>query len=159
FPYPPRRGMDVIYFNLLKLQSQQHNVVMVTLRRKGDEDLFLDKVRPYCNEIHVVGPVRKTFVYKSYQYAKYGFCSLLFWRPKCTFYDTPHDLIALVERLTSSRAFDVVEIHHSPSSGLADYVRSGARVLYMYDIHFRSRRRLAATERGFRRLLANMESS
>jgi polysaccharide biosynthesis protein PslH len=152
--------MDVIYFNLLKVQAQQHNVTMITLRRTGDEDSLLDNLGRYCKDIYIVGsPNKKSVLHKICYWAKYSIASLILWRPRCTFYDTPRALTELVARLTSTQGFDVVEVHHSPCSRVVDYVKYGAKVLYMYDVHFRSHRRLAATKRGLGKLLADLEGS
>ncbi len=159
FPYPPRRGMDIIYLNLLKLQSQHHNVTVLTLGRNGDEESFIGNISAYCKKVYVVKPPNaKSFFRKAFYRAKYSLASWLLWRPMCTFYDTPPELSALVAQLTGSGVFDLVEIHHSPSAQLAGPVRDGAKILYMYDVHFRSRERLASTRRGLGKFLASFEA-
>jgi glycosyltransferase involved in cell wall biosynthesis len=152
--------MDVVYLNLLKTQALKHEVSVVSMRRAGNEDDHLEEIRPYVREVYLAGGrVRSTGI-KVRDRLRSAVLSPLLWRPRCTFYDHSPEMARVVTEVSGGAEFDVIEVHHSPSAGLIRYARGGgARVLYMYDVHFRSIARLADTRAGMLRAHAKMESS
>ena len=159
FPYPAMRGMDVIYSNLLRAQARKHDVTMVTLARTGRERELAAGLRDLCRDIHVVTPPNSGSLSRRIAYrGAYAMAAAISGRPQPTFYDSPRALRDLVERLTAESRFDIVELHHSTCGRLVDHVRGGIKVLYMYDAHFRSWERRAATKRGLAWLLDGREA-
>jgi glycosyltransferase involved in cell wall biosynthesis len=152
--------MDIIYLNLLKLQSQQHKVTAVVLVRSAEEQKHAHQLAACCDRLVVVTPrnMASNF-FKTYYRILYSALSLICWSPRCTFYGAPPNLRREVRRLTSTHNFDLVEIHHSTSAALRVDVRSGRVALYLYDVHFRAKARLAKTKKGLAWLLARMEAS
>ncbi len=160
FPFPPMRGMDVIYLNLLRAQVRKHDVTMVTLARTGRERELAAELRHLCREIHVVTPPNSGTLAKRVAYrGAYAMAAAVSGRPQPTFYDAPRELRALVEQLTAEGRYDIVELHHSTCGRLADHVRGGIKVLYMYDAHFRSWERRAATKSGLARWIDSREAA
>lgn len=160
FPFPTRRGMDVVYLNLLKTQALKHEVTLVSMRRAGDEDDHLDEIRPYVDNIHLAGDLVRGMSIKVRDRLRRAALSPLLWRPGCTFHDNSPEMARIVAEVSGATEFDVIEVHHSPSAGLVHHTRGvGARLLYMYDVHFRSTARLANTHNGMARARAMMESS
>jgi len=152
--------MDLIYLNLLKLQAQNHNVTVVTLCRSNNERGHRDQLVGLCDEVIVVTPAHlNSLAWKIYRRLAYTVLSFLFWRPNCTFYGAPKELSDEIRRLTTENSFDLVEIHHSTSASLRQHVNCGACALYLYDVHFRAKGRLAATKKGLSRLAAKIETS
>lgn len=160
FPFPTRRGMDVVYLNLLKTQASKHEVTLVSMRRDGNEDDHLDEIRPYVQKVHLAGDrVRGTGIRVRDRLRRTALSPLL-WRPGCTFYDHSPEMARLVAEVSGAADFDAIEVHHSPSAGLIRHAGGdGARLLYMYDVHFRSTARLADTRTGMARARARIESS
>ena len=160
FPCPPRRGMDVIYLNLLKLQATEHKVTIVTLSRSGNEDRHLDDLAAYCDRVVLVKPRNvDSRLYKVWYRILYSLLSVVLWRPRCTFYGAPPELRAAIRGLVADAKFDLVEIHHSTSASLRRDVGRVPCALYLYDLHFRAKERLAATKHGIGKLLARLEAS
>jgi glycosyltransferase involved in cell wall biosynthesis len=152
--------MDIIYLNLLKLQAQGHTVTVVVLVRTPEERQHLTEFATYCDRLIVVTPRNvDSYLFKAYYRILYSLLSLLWWWPRCTFYGSPPELRREVRQLTTEHCFDLVEIHHSTSAALRDEVSKGATALYLYDVHFRAKARLAETKTGLARLLALMEVS
>lgn len=152
--------MDVVYLNLLKVQSTAHSVTVVTVCRDACDVGGLEELRRHCAEAVVVTPRNVTSVlHKVYYRLLYSFLSIILWRPRCTFYGAPRELRDVVRRLVSERQFDLVEVHHSTSATLRDCFPYHRSMLYLYDLHFRARARLANTKRAFRRLTARIEQS
>lgn len=160
FPCPPRRGMDVVYLNLLKVQAAAHAVTVVTVCRNEGEAGGAEELARHCSELHVVTPCNVTSLpHKIYYRLLYSFLSVVLWRPRCTFYGAPRELRDLVRRLVAERHYDVVEVHHTTSATLRDCFPHHAAALYLYDLHFRARARLAATRRGLARMAARLQQS
>ena len=159
FPFPTRRGMDIVYLNLLKTQAQKHDVTLVSMRRTGVEDDLLAEIQPYVKGVHLAGGRTRSLARKIADAAKYNALSPLLWRPKSTFYDSAPEMVALVREVSRSQKFDVIEFHHSPCAGLVNHVEGGKKLLYMYDVHSRSAARLAETKRGFGRVAARIEAA
>jgi glycosyltransferase involved in cell wall biosynthesis len=160
YPFPVRRGMDVIYYNLLKAQAKKHRVTLVSLRRDGREDGNVPEMRALCPEIYIVDPPnRASRLVKAGIFAMFSIASYGAWRPASTYYDASRDLARLIADLTCRCRFDLVEMHHSTSGRLVDHVASGMKILYMYDVHFRSWQRRADTKQGFGRVSAMVEAS
>lgn len=158
-PFPTRRGMDIVYLNLLKTQARKHDVTVVSMRRTGTEDDFLAEIAPYVKAAHLAGPRVRGTGRKIADRLRYGALSPLLWRPKSTFYDTASEMAELVRRVSRSERFDIVEVHHSPSAGLVRHAEGDRKLLYMYDVHYRSAGRLAATRSGLAGLSARIEAS
>jgi polysaccharide biosynthesis protein PslH len=160
FPLPTRRGMDVVYLNLLKTQALKHEVTLVSMRRAGDEDDLLHEILPYVRKVHLAGDRVRGRGIKVRDRLRSAVLSPLLWRPSCTFYDHSPEMARVVADVSSEAEFDVIEVHHSPSAGLIRHARGGgARLLYMYDVHSRSTARLASTRSGVARARAKMEAS
>jgi len=160
FPCPPRRGMDVVYLNLLKVQAAAHAVTVVTVCRNEVQSGGVEELARHCSELHVVTPRNVTSLpYKIYYRLLYSTLSVLLWQPRCTFYGAPRELRDLVRRLVAERHYDLVEVHHSTSATLRDCFPHHAAALYLYDLHFRARARLAATRRGIARVVARVQQS
>ena len=153
--------MDIIYLNLLKLQqAQNHCATVVVLIRTPEERRHVTDLASFCERLIVVTPRNvDSLLFKVYYRILYSFLSLLRWWPRCTFYGAPPELRREVQRLTAEHRFDLVEIHHSTSAALRDDVGKGPAALYLYDVHFRAKTRLAETKSGLSRLLAQMEVS
>lgn len=159
FPFPTRRGMDVVYLNLLKTQALKHDVTVLSMRRGADEDAHLDAIRPYVSAVHLAGSAQRGLPEKVADRLRSGVLSNLLWRPASTFYDNSPAMARLVAEVSGKQKFDVVEVHHSPSAGLIHHAQGDHRLLYMYDVHFRSAARLAETKTGIDRLRARAEAS
>ena len=159
FPFPTRRGMDIVYLNLLKTQALKHDVTLVSMRRGADEDAHLDAIRPYVRDVHLAGERTRGVATKIADRLRSGVLSSLLWRPGCTFYDSAPAMARLVAEVSGKQRFDVVEVHHSPSAGLIRHAQGAASLLYMYDVHFRSAARLAETRSGMARARADIEAS
>lgn len=54
FPYPLEKGDKLRAFHQLRDLSQQHDIYMVALHEGSLEESSLEKVRPFCKEMHVV---------------------------------------------------------------------------------------------------------
>lgn len=52
-PYPPSSGGQVRSYNLIKNLSQQHDIFLVSLIKNDSEKAYIEKLAPYCKEIHV----------------------------------------------------------------------------------------------------------
>lgn len=160
FPCPPRRGMDLIYLNLLKLQSTKHSVTVVTLCRSGEEERHLAELSAWCDRVVLVRPRNAgSFLAKAWRRCLYSTLSWLQWRPRPSYYGATPELRSVVRDLVGQGRFDLVEIHHSTSAGLRREAGPGPCALYLYDLHFRSRERLAATTRGVEKIAASVEAS
>lgn len=160
FPCPPRRGMDVVYLNLLKVQAAAHAVTVVTVCRSAREADGVDELARHCSALHVVTPRNVTsLAHKAYYRLLYSILSVVLWRPRCAFYGAPRELRDLVRRLLAQGHYDVVEVHHSTSATLRDCFPHHPAVLYLYDLHFRARARLAGTRRGIARVAARLQQS
>lgn len=152
--------MDIVYLNLLTLQSAAHTVTVVTICRNGAQSTAIDGLAKHCSEVHVVTPRNATsLVYKAYYRLLYSFFSFVSWRPRCTFYGAPRELRDVVRRLVTERHFDLIEVHHSTSATLRDCFPLHPAILYLYDLHFRARSRLAGTRRGIARVAARLQQS
>ncbi len=152
--------MDVVYLNLLKVQAAAHTVTVVTVCRNKVEFGGADELAQHCSELHVVTPRNvNSLLHKAYYRLLYSVLSFVLWRPRCTFYGAPRELRDLVRRLLSEQQFDVVEVHHSTSATLRDCFPHHPAVLYLYDLHFRARARLAGTRRGIARVVARVQQS
>ena len=157
FPCPPRRGMDLIYLNLLKLQSRDHAVTVVTMRRSEAEAAPSEDLPELRARVVFVEPRNTTsLAYKIWYRVLYSLLSVITWRPRCTFYGAPRELADEVRRLLATERFDLVEIHHSTSASLSKATGDHRTALYMYDVHFRAKARSAATKRGFNAFLARL---
>ena len=54
FPYPPSRGgTQVRTFNLLKFLSQKYSIILVTQRSPDVNDLEVDSLRSYVEELAI----------------------------------------------------------------------------------------------------------
>lgn len=158
FPCPPRRGMDLIYLNLLKLQAHDHDVTVVTLRRSDMDSRHIGELADHCRRLVFVEPRNATsLLSKVWRRLLYSLLSVLEWRPRCTFYGAPRELRQAVRRLLAAERFDLVEIHHSTSASLRDDVGTIPAALYLYDVHYRAKARAAAMKRGFGGFLAWLE--
>ena len=152
--------MDVVYLNLLKLQKVEHNVTVVTLCRTRTEAKNANAIRDYCDAVHLVTPSNiNSIFFKVYRRVLYSFLSVCLWRPRCTFYGAPPEMHLMIRQLTATNHFDLVEIHHSTSAGLRSSVKGIPTALYLYDLHFRARARLAGTRRGIARVVARFQQS
>lgn len=152
--------MDVVYLNLLKVQAAAHAVTVVTVCRNEGQSSGVEELAQHCSELHVVTPRNVTSLpYKIYYRLLYSTLSVLLWRPRCTFYGAPRELRDLVRRLVAERHYDLVEVHHSTSATLRDCFPHHAAALYLYDLHFRARARLAATRRGLARMAARLQQA
>jgi polysaccharide biosynthesis protein PslH len=157
FPYPPRRGMDVIYLNLLRLQAQDHRVTVVTLQRTAADQAHAGDLESICHRTVMVSPGHAVrFAVKVWRRLLYSLLSVVRWQPRCTLYGAPPELAREIARLLATETFDLVEIHHSTSASLQDVVRNRPTALYLYDVHYRAKARAAATKRGFGRLVARL---
>ena len=152
--------MDLIYLNLLKLQATEHKVTVVTLSRSGHEERHLAELAACCDRVVLVKPRNvDNLFFKAWYRILYSALSVLFWRPRCTFYGAPPELRAAIRSLVAAGQFDLVEIHHSTSASLRHDAGRLPCALYLYDLHFRAKERLAATKRGIGRLAARIEAS
>ncbi len=52
-PYPPSSGGQVRSYNLIKNLSQQHDIFLVSLIKNDSEKAYIQKLAPFCKEIHV----------------------------------------------------------------------------------------------------------
>jgi glycosyltransferase involved in cell wall biosynthesis len=155
FPCPVRRGMDLLYLNLLKLQARDHDVTVLTLRRSDIESQHIEELADHCRRVVFVEPRNATrLLSKVWRRLLYSLLSVLQWRPRCTFYGAPRELQEAVRRLVAAEHFDLVEIHHSTSASLRDDIGNIPAALYLYDVHYRAKARSVATKRGFAALFA-----
>jgi sugar transferase (PEP-CTERM/EpsH1 system associated) len=53
-PYPPNKGDKVRSFHLLKHLAQKHNIFLGTFVDDPDDLQYIDTVRSYCRDMHVV---------------------------------------------------------------------------------------------------------
>lgn len=54
FPYPLEKGDKLRAFHQLRVLSQYHELYLVALNETTPDDAALEKIRPFCKEIHVV---------------------------------------------------------------------------------------------------------
>ncbi|MCL2924991.1 MAG: glycosyltransferase family 4 protein [Trichodesmium sp. MAG_R04] len=60
FPYPPTRGgTQVRTFNLLKFLSQKHSIILLTQRSPDVNDLEVDSLRSFVEELAIFPPPQK----------------------------------------------------------------------------------------------------
>ena len=152
-PCPPRRGMDVIYLNLLKMQAEEHDVTVVCLARNDAAPQDLAALQSLCKRVVVIKPRNaSSVVSKVWRRALYSLLSVLLWRPRCTFYAAPAELQQAIQQLTTEQRFDLVEIHHSTSGALRRCLDRVPTALYLYDLHHRAKARSAQLKRGVKAL-------
>lgn len=160
FPSPPRRGMDVISLNLLRLQAERHEVTFLSLELSGREYDGIRALDGLCERVLIEGlPSRQSASTRLIYACAYRGLSRWSGRPVCTFYNTPRTLRRRVRELTANGSFDLIEVHHSTCSSLVREIGGGPRVLYMYDLHFEALRRMAETEEGRARARLLAESA
>lgn len=54
FPYPPDNGARLRVYNLLKQFSSKHQVTLVVFSREARDANYLDSLKPYCREVHLL---------------------------------------------------------------------------------------------------------
>jgi glycosyltransferase involved in cell wall biosynthesis len=52
-PYPPSSGGQIRSFNLIKQLSKKHEITLCSLIKYDDEKKYVEKIRPFCKEVHV----------------------------------------------------------------------------------------------------------
>ena len=52
-PYPPYRGDKLKIWNLLRLLSRNHEIVLVTFVQSEEEEKYIQPLRALCKEVHV----------------------------------------------------------------------------------------------------------
>src|SRR3990172_8502396 len=53
-PYPPYRGDKLKIWNMLRLLSRKHEIVLVTFIQSKREEVYVQPLRGLCQEVHVV---------------------------------------------------------------------------------------------------------
>lgn len=159
YPCPPRRGMDIIYLNLLKLQATEHDVTVVTLKRADSDEEHATDLDDICADVVFVEPRNnRNLFFKVWHRLLYSALAVFLWRPRCTFYAAPPELRHAVKTLLATQHFDVVEIHHSTTGALVSAIGESPAVLYLYDLHFRAKSRAAALKHGLQAITEWIEA-
>jgi sugar transferase (PEP-CTERM/EpsH1 system associated) len=60
FPYPPIKGDQVVVYNRLKLLGKKHRITLLCFYQDPGELDYLDRLKPYCEEIITVKRSRQT---------------------------------------------------------------------------------------------------
>lgn len=60
-PYPPSSGGQIRSFNLIKQLSRKHQITLCSLIKFDNEKKYVEKLRPFCEEIHVFKRPQKPF--------------------------------------------------------------------------------------------------
>jgi glycosyltransferase involved in cell wall biosynthesis len=144
--------MDRIYLNLLKLQSQDHDITLLSIVRKGDEYKYLNELNQYCKSVILVHmPNLKSFAHRVLYKIYLNILSLMTGIPICVFYNTIA-LCDIAKKLTQECDFDIIEIHHSTCAALINQIQARISILFMYGLQYEIFQRQALNTHFLKRL-------
>lgn len=117
FPYPPDNGARLRVYNLLKQFSSKHQVTLVAFSRESRDANYLDSLKPYCQEVHLLpGRVFHRHSLKAWM----GFLSS---KPRAVVDAYDPKAAARIQRIASNGQFDVVVAFEVGAAvGIAPYV-------------------------------------
>lgn len=126
FPYPPRKGDQLVSFQRLKSLSIDHEITLVTLYEHKNELAHLKQLEPYCQAIHVIKHSRL----KAWSSLVFNFLFSIL--PLQVLYFKSFQLSKKLESILRSQNFDAI---HGFTLRAAPYIESfkGVRVLDMID--------------------------
>ncbi len=161
-PHSGHGGGEYVY-GLVKYLSRSHTVSLATFADQHEQRLLQD-VRALPITIHTVDRLkrdRKNLLIDAYLLLNRSWkliLSVFLWQPYMVAKYKNRSMATLVERLTTDRKFDVVQIEFAQMGQYVRHVCSGKTFLRAHDVVFRpSYRRYKTATHPFRKFLNYIE--
>jgi polysaccharide biosynthesis protein PslH len=104
-PYPPDQGASIRNFHLLKNLAKYHDIYLLSIIRSEKEAAAVRKMEVFCKKVVGV-PLRRSLMVKAVDLL----CSLFSPFPYTVLANTHRHIKALVSRMLSENAIDLVQI-------------------------------------------------
>jgi polysaccharide biosynthesis protein PslH len=147
-PWPPRSGVRIRDFNLIKYLSRHHSILLLSLLEFPEEVEQLVQLSPYCEMVDAVIARRLGLREGVVAVGR----TMRARRPLATQGFYSEELAARIQAVVASRNVDVVQIEHSFLAPYVDVLPEGTRykkVLSFHNVGFQQYRRMTRLRLGF----------
>lgn len=101
-PYPPASGGQVRSYNLIKNLGKRHQIYLVSLIKNKNEERFVNKIRSYCQEIHLCYRSEKPWTIKNILKSIFGPYPFLIVR------NSSNQAKSVIKKLLEKNHFDLI---------------------------------------------------